>query len=358
MKTVFFNNKSLWTIFILLSWTLTTAQEQQRILTKNFPLTANGKVAIDNSYGSVKLKSWNKNEVAIEVKITVKGGNRERAEEFLDEIDIAFDNSENEVRAMTQLPNQNRSWWKSWSFFGTKSLNYSIDYLVQMPQTAQLDIDNAYGNIYLDETDGAAQLECSYGRLDIGKLNHPQNTIDLAYAPSSSIDFINGGRIEADYSGLEIEQANRLVYEADFTKGNFGQITSLNFDADYGSLSIEEVASLVGEADYLTVRVDHLEEELDISMDYGSLSVTQIEASAKEVSVTADYTGIKLGADVNWPFSFTIETEYAGFRTDFPLDFSRKIIDGSEHNYQGKHLDGKNQLTLKADYGSIKLTKN
>ena len=358
MKTVFYNPKGFLMAFIVFGLSIMHAQELQRSINKNFPLKAGGKLHIDNSYGTVKLNSWDKNEVAIEVTISVKGGTSERAEELLEDIDILFNTSTDEVRAITQLPEKNRSWWKSFRFFGVSKLDYSIDYLVQMPQAAELHIDNAYGNIYLDETDGITQLECAYGRLEVGKLNHSENNIELAYAPSSEIDLINGGHIEADYSGLTIGRANTLIYAADYSKSSFGQIENLNFEADYGSLSIDEVNTLKGEADYLTIKVNNLAQELDINMDYGSLKVTHIEPSARYISIRADYTGIKLGADTNWDFSFIIETEYAGFRTDFPLDYSRKIIESSEHYYKGKHLSGENQLTIKADYGSIKLTQN
>ncbi|MGB1448276.1 MAG: hypothetical protein ACPG8F_00390 [Flavobacteriaceae bacterium] len=358
MKTAF-NLKKSWVIFALLgSISFLQAQEYQRTINKNFSLNPEGKVSIKNSYGTVKLNSWDKDEVAIEVTITVKTKNENKAEEIFENMDIIFDATATEVSARTQLPHHNRSWWSSWSFFGTNNLNYSIDYLVQMPKSAQLAIHNSYGNIYLDETDGQAQLKCDYGRIDIGKLNHPDNSISIAYATSSEIDYINGGKIKADYSGISIEQAQEIIYDADYTKGKFGHIKTLDFRTDYGSLGVEEVETFLGQADYITLKIGQLKKALKVNMDYGSLSIDQIEASTEEVSVTADYTGIRLGAAPDWDFAFTIETDYAGFKTDFPLDYSRKELDGSDRFYKGQHGSGKNQLSLRADYGNIKLTQN
>ena len=93
-------------------------------------------------------------------------------------------------------------------------------------------------------------------------------------------------------------------------------------------------------------------------MDYGSVRVERIETSSKKIEINADYAGIKLGADPDWDFEFTVETEYAGFKTDFPLDYKKKIIESTDRFYQGQHGNGINLLNLNAEYGSIKLTQN
>ena len=358
MKTVFYKHYPLLTLCLFLCIQLMSAQTVERKITKNFPLSPNGKLAIDNSYGTVKLNSWDKDEVAIEVIIKVNASSEERAEDALENIEIDFDASADLVRATTLLEKNKTSWWSGWSFFGVKRLDYSINYLVQMPKTAALDIENDYGNIYLDETDGATQLSCAYGRLEVGKLNHTRNEIEIAYAPNSEIEFVNEAVIEADYSGLKIDQANKIEYDADYSKSSFGLVAILDFEADYGSLRLDEGNILIGEADYLTIKIGRLSSKLDLDMDYGSLSVEEIATSTKEVTVQADYTGIRLGADPDWDFAFTIETEYAGFKTDFPLDYRKKIIESTDRYYQGKHRNGINQLNLSADYGSIKLTQN
>jgi RNA polymerase sigma factor (sigma-70 family) len=252
-----------------------------------------------------------------------------------------------------------------------KAIHYSLNEAVLIDTTTEennneqqkqlqqgLDIENDYGNIYLGETDGATRLSCAYGRLEVGRLNHTRNEIEITYAPNSEIEYVNEAVIEADYSGLKIDQANIIEYDADYSKSSFGLVAILDFEADYGSLRLDEGNTVIGEADYLTIKIGRLSSKLDLDMDYGSLSVEEIAASTKEVTVQADYTGIRLGADPDWDFAFTVETEYAGFKTDFPLDYRKKIIESTDRYYQGKHRNGINQLNLSADYGSIKLTQN
>ena len=356
MKTLYFNKPLL---YLLLSTSfLLGAQTVERSIRKDFPLSAKGKLVIDNSYGTVKLNSWDKEKVSIEVIIKVNTENQEQAREALENIEVDFEHSVNLVQAITIFPENNRSWWKNWSFFGTKKLDYSINYLIQMPASAELAIDNEYGNIFIDQTDGLAALSCAYGTLEAGQLNHPKNRIKLDYSPNSEIEFVNGASIEADYSVLSIIKANKIDYIADYTKSTFGQMGTVNFSADYGSLSLKEVNRLIGKADYLSIKIGSLNTALDLGMDYGSLKVAQIESSTKEVFINADYTGIRLGIDPDWDFAFSVTTEYAGFKYDFPLNMKKKIIETTDHFYQGQYRSGKNQLKINANYGGIKLSQN
>ena len=254
MKTTYFNTCLALVLCISLSW-LVQAQAAKRSIQKNFPLPANGKVRIDNRYGSVKLAPWNKEEVQLRINIKVDAGKLERSEEIMEGIEIEFDTSTNAVSAITHIGENSYSWWNNWNLFRSSNINYSIDYVVQLPQSASMDIDNDYGGIFVEVTDGPAQLACAYGSIEVGELNHPDNDIDLQYAPDSHIDFIQGGNIVADYSGLSVNKAGKLQYDADYSKSEFEAVERLDFDADYGKLSVGKAATIEGEADYLSIKI-------------------------------------------------------------------------------------------------------
>lgn len=334
------------------------AQEAERSINRSFPLNANGKIMIDNSYGAVKLNSWNKNEVNIQVTIMVDAGNEKKSSDILTDITIDLTSDPSLVKAITRLPHQNRSWWKSWGILGYGRVDYTIDYLVQFPKSAAIEIINRYGSIYLDEIDGKADLNCAYGKIDLGELNHKDNKIKIQYASKSHIAFISGGTIAADYSSLQIDQAQTLTYDADYTKSYIKNISSFGFNADYGSLTIEDAQAVRGNADYLTLSIGTIGQALELNMDYGGLEVDLIQASTEYVSLETDYVGIKLGADPNWTFAFLIDTNYADFKTDIDLDYSKKIIKNTSGTYQGIYQKGNHQLNISSDYGGIKLYQN
>jgi len=345
-------------LFLLLFSFIGNAQEAERIINKSYPLASNGNLSLSNSYGNMTLNHWDKDEVKIQITVTVEGGSQERAEELLENITFDFEASPSSVSAKTRLPDQTGSWWKNWSFFGSKSIDYSIDYVVQHPKSVNVNLSNSYGSIFIDELDGKANIRCSYGKLAAEHLNHEGNEIDLQYSPGSTIEYLKSGTIEVDYSGITIENAETISLDADYSKCSFKRVNDLDFEADYGSLSVDEISVLSGDADYLSIKVGSLSKALDVSMDYGGLKVENIQASTEKIDINSDYSGISLGADADWAFNFVIETEYAGFKTDFPLNYRKKIIESTDRYYEGNHKNGSNSLKISADYGAVKLNQN
>lgn len=358
MKTKYFKSTTALLLLALSLGLIGQAQEAERNIQKNFPLPANGEVRIDNRYGSVKLSPWDKEEVQLIVNIKVDAGNQERSEEVLEEIEIEIEPTTNAISATTYIGENNRSWWSNWNVFRSNNINYSIDYVIQLPQSASMNIKNAYGDIFVDVTDGPATLDCSYGSIEVGELNHPDNSIEIQYAPNSHIDFIRGGRIVADYSGLSIEKAGKLQYDADYSKSEFDELDQIDFEADYGKLGIGKANVIEGDADYLSIKIGQLHQVLDLNMDYGGIQVRDIRATTERVRLSTDYTGINLEASAEWEFKFEVKTEYANFKSDFPLDYHKKIIETTDRYYSGTHRSDKNTLDISADYGSVKLYKH
>ncbi len=349
-------------IFLLLLLVLFSfngnAQKAERIINKSYPLESEGILSLSNSYGNMTLNQWDKEEVKIQITVTVEGGSQDRAEELLKNITFDFEASPSLVSVKTQLPHQTGSWWKNWSLFGSKSIDYSIDYVVQHPKSANVNLSNSYGSIYTDELDGKASIRCSYGKLVAERMNHEDNQIDLQYSPGSTIDYFKSGTIEIDYSGISIETAETISLDADYSKCIFERLNDLDFEADYGSLRIGEISVLKGDADYVAIKVGSLSKALKLNMDYGGLTIENIQSSTENIDITSDYSGINLGADPDWAFNFSVKTEYAGFKTDFPLDYRKKIIESTDRYYEGNHKNGSNELKISADYGAVKLNQN
>ena len=80
----------------------------------------------------------------------------------------------------------------------------------------------------------------------LGELHASNNELDFDYTSNSTIDFIKGGIINADYSDFEIEKAGQIELNADYTNSYFNSVTVLNFNNDFGKMNLENVAILKG----------------------------------------------------------------------------------------------------------------
>ncbi len=331
--------------------------EKSKTLKREFNVSADALVKINNKYGNVDVITWDQNRVVIEVKITVKGSSEDNVMSKLDNITVDFDGSKNLVSAKTIIEKSSSSWF-NWN---SSNVNFQIDYKVKMPVTNKASLYNDYGSISLNELKGKAEINCDYGKILIGSLFHADNEINIDYTNNSVIEFINGGTINADYSDLIVEKAKKIDLVADYTSTGFENIEDLTFNCDYGKLKVENGNSVSGNGDYLTMRFGSIYKKLVIDADYGSIVIDNLKSAFKKVSITSDYTGVKMGIDMQASFDYLVELSYGGFSNDLQnVTNLKKVVKSNSKYYEG-FVNNENSgasINIDSDYGGVKLYNN
>ncbi|MCI2229683.1 hypothetical protein MC378_10945 [Polaribacter sp. MSW13] len=225
--------------------------EKNKTIKKIFTVNPNATVAISNRYGDLNITTWKENRVEIEVIITVKGEDLDDVEAKFNSINIAFNASPSLVEAETifEKTKSNWSWWKK-----SKNVNYKINYIVKMPKSNAVNLENDYGSIYLDNLKGKANIDCDYGKIYLGELSANNNNINLDYCSSSSILYMKSGTINADYSKITIEKSDQLKVTADYSTIILDKAGTVNFNSDYGSIVIDDAENINGNSDYVSMR--------------------------------------------------------------------------------------------------------
>ena len=332
--------------------------KKSKTIRKEFNVTADNTVAIDNKYGDLTITSWSENRVSIVVTVTVKSKSEDRVEEKLNDISISFNKTDTHVYATTNIKSR-----KNWSFFafGSKeNVDFRIDYEIKIPITNNLDLENDYGNIYIDKLTGSCTLNCDYGGIHLGELHNKTNTINMDYGQSSDIDFINSGKINSDYSRLSIEKANRIDLKADYSHFEIGTIKKIKYRNDYGSLKIDKVQELEGNGDYLSLKVRELGKSFNVDCDYGSIRIYGLQSGFEQLIIAASYTGIRLGVASDCSFDFDTTTSYADISFgNLDVDFTFKEDKMFTKHYKGNINRGSTNSILKinSSYGGIKLSR-
>ncbi|WP_343329991.1 hypothetical protein [Polaribacter staleyi] len=329
--------------------------EKNKVVKKVFAVNADAKVALNNKYGNLNITTWDKNSVEIEVTITIQGDDLEDVEDTFSTINIAFNSSASLVEAKTIISNKK----SSWSWFGkSKSINYKINYVVKMPRSNSVDLNNDYGNIYLDNLEGRAVINCDYGKVAIGNLFARDNDINLDYSPSSTIHFIKSGNVNIDYSKLNIEASEQIKINSDYSSTKLEKAGSVHFNCDYGSISIEEADNINGNSDYVSMRFGTVKKNLTIETDYGSLTVKNLAKGFENVDINGEYAGIRINVDPDAVFDFIIDLEYAGFsRDDDKIELFKSISKSTKKYYEGKFGKGNTNSKLKitSQYGGVSI---
>lgn len=331
---------------------------KEKRIKKEYTVNPDAKLVIDNSYGNVTMVSWNENRIVIEVLVKTNGNDEDQVQDKLDEIDVRFEGSPSYVSAKTTFEkSSSRSWWNSWK---NNNVNMEIHYTVKLPATNMVDISNDYGGINIDRLEGNAKISCDYGKITIGELLAENNYLNFDYTKNSTIGFMKSGRINADYSSFILERGGNIELNADYSKSEFGQIGNLNYNCDYGSVITRETNDVIGRGDYISAKIGIVHGDLNINADYGSIRVEELASDAGDVVVQSDYTGIKIGYNSQYNFTFNIKLEYAGLSGKEDLTFNKERVESSDKYYEGYRGSSTtdNNININSEYGGVTLFKN
>jgi hypothetical protein len=328
---------------------------KEKKLHKEYNVSANATVKIDNSYGDIDIITWNENRVVIDVTITTNGNDEDKVIKKLEGIDVMFDSSTNLVSAKTKF-NNDKSWWN----WGNNNVNMKINYVIKMPMSNNVDLENDYGNINLDKLIGRAEIDCDYGKITTKELMADNNVLSFDYTKNSYFEYIKSGKIDADYSSFTVGKTNNLIIDADYTKSDIEIAEDVTYKCDYGSLTVGKANNVKGDGDYLTVRLGDIYKNVSINADYGSLKIDNMTANAGNIDITSDYMKITIGYSEGYNFNFDIDLTYGSLRDSDGFEFSKRNEKSSSKYYSGYYgnSNSKNRIKIESDYGSVTFKKN
>lgn len=136
------------------------ASDQRGALTEEFhqtyPITADGRVELDNINGPVHISSWDRSEVKVDA---VKYAD---TKEKLDEAKIEVESGKDYVSIRTRYPDHDHSWSR-----GSHNNPASVEYTLTVPRTARLDeINLVNGSLDVAGVGGEVRASCVNGRLE------------------------------------------------------------------------------------------------------------------------------------------------------------------------------------------------
>jgi hypothetical protein len=334
------------------------AQEVTKEFHKEFNVTQNTTLNINNKYGDVVVQKWDKDQVVIDVKVTVELPNREKAEKLISYIDVQFNESGDAVSAKTVIDDKfNFTGW------GGDSRRFSIDYNVKMPAGITLVLANRYGNTEIDELSGQVLLDIKYGNLTAGKLTRgnvkPLSKVNIAYG-KGNIDEAGWLDLVIRYVGsMEVTKSQAILLDSKYSKLSLGETSSVVGESKYDNLRIESIKNLVLENGYTETNIGTLTKKLSYIGSYGSFSVEAIPPEFEEINVETRYMGVRLGISESASYNLEAEVSYGGLKyNEDNFRIQKRIVENNSTELSG--IAGKSEspsakVKVSASYGSVRL---
>jgi len=291
--------------------------EKRRTIDKSYKVSKTDLLDIENRFGKVQVNTWSKNEMRVKVDVIARAATDGKAQEILDNIKIIEIREGSTISFKTEMSPMRIS--------GNSQKSFEVNYTIFMPSGNPVAVNNTYGDVYLADLQGKADITVKYGTLKSERMSNSGNSVKLSYG-SGNCGFINGGNIQVSYSDFNLSGTNGLQ----------------------------------GSSKYSDFKIGNLGEELNLEVKYGTFKVDKVSKGIRRISLDSGFTPIALNFEDNTTFKFDVSVQFGDFKVDKSLiniTSSDKDYTSAEYkgNFGGASSTG--LVTITSKYGDVKFTQ-
>ncbi len=273
---------------------------KKKSVNKSYNVSASDKLNIQNSFGSVEVHVWDRNEIKIDVNIEVSANSEALAQKMLDRISIADDKTGKGISFETKMKDVNNTKDEK----STMEINYSIS----MPAGNPLKVDNSFGSTTVPDFRGEVDLTSKFGSLTTGNL--------------------------VNIKGIHVE----------FGKANLTNITSAPVTIKFSKAVISKLSG-----------------DIKMNLEFCSNVRLNLDNNLSSLDLKTSYSTVNLKPIGSLPASYNISTSFGSFKNTSDVKFSsdedkdddNKYSPKFDHLYSGKSGSGSIPVKVKSSFGKI-----
>lgn len=285
---------------------------KQRLINKNYTITADDKLEIDNQFGNVVVSTWDKNEITVDIEISARAATEEKAQEIMNKIDVKDGREGHTIWFKTKVGEirngKNKERDEEWNHKGERG--FYIDYVIHMPAANRLDISNSFGKTEVPAFKGLVTLTSKFGSLEAGKLENVDQ-IDVEFGKAEITSVSNG----------------KIIFKFN-ERSHIGKVDG-------------------------TVK---------INSEFSQNVQFVVADNINELSVVESYSGVRLVVNKDLSAQFDVHTSFGKFHneSDFNINEAKEDKDDwgphFDKDYSGKSGDGRAKIRIKSSFGSVRLS--
>jgi len=271
---------------------------KNKSVNKSYNVSSSDKLNIQNSFGDVKVTTWNKNEIKVDVSVEVSANSDVLAQKIIDGISVADSKSGNDISFKTSIKGVNNS-------HGEKS-TMKVNYEISMPASSPLHITNEFGATVLPDYRGEVDLSSKFGSLTTGSLSNVKS-------------------VNVEFGKAKIESASN------------------------GSVSIK----------YSSAEIGKLVGNIKLNLEFSSATKINIDNGLTGLDAKVSYSTVNFKPSGDLSATYTISTSFGNFKNRTNIKFDGDDEDNGDrgpkfdHNYNGKSGSGTVPVKIKSSFGKV-----
>jgi len=348
-------------------------QEYSKVIKKETKFSPYGTVSLNNKYGKIEVESWDKNRVKVAVKIFVRADSEHQAQQVFDRINLSFAESSGALAVATAIRENNQDWW----FWGASENqdDYTIDYKVYVPASAQVDIQNRHGDIYVKQINGKVNISVQHGNVySSGALKSASLSVEDGHVYIEKVDLLRAdlrhakvilkeaGSLELNsrFSELHLKRAGEVICRTRYDTYKLENVGRFVNDGSYDDIEIEIAGEVDMRSKLSELYIEEVNTSLDLHIDSSSVRTRRIGPSFREVDLSGKFTDFRIGIPNLKQYKVDAVTNYAGIRYPKEMIIVHKNEQGTTYELQG-HVGREaapRVIRARLNYGSLKLEED
>ncbi|WP_422080287.1 hypothetical protein [Ulvibacterium sp.] len=302
-------------LFVLMALVLyghyTQAQEEvSKQLRETYEMTNSGELYLENKYGDVTITGWDRDNVSITVDITVTHRKLENAKNLLDRISLNIREIEDFITVTSEIAEKNTGFFARYfnkaNPFDFDRSNVQIDYTIQLPENAELDITNKFGDVIIGDWSGKLKATVEHGDVWV---NEDINNADviLRYGKLRT-KTINYGNIRVKNGSVDIEESKDLRINSSGTDIEIDRVSSLEIYSSKDEITIGEVGAVNGDLRFTNMQLNTIEDLINLTMKIADFRVSNVRSPDATLVIDQESSEVSLTvSDFSFRFDATLE---------------------------------------------------
>lgn len=309
--------------------------DDSKVINRSFAVEENAEVEISNKYGDVVITIGTTDSVVVRVEIKAYSEKLDRVGELMQMVNVNFSAGTDYVDVYTEWGKNTSTIKKSMAdlarVLGGNS-RIEINYFVQIPTSAELEISNKFGNISVPSLTEALRVDLSHGNFRAKKLSNLKK-LEMSYG-KANIKEIKKGNLDLKFTDLKLDKAGKVTISASSGEVEIEEANHLNLTVKHGSAELEEVDELLINSTLSEIDIEKLNVSLSGIMKYGEFTIDEIGTNFTSIEITSSLASIDLGFNNQIAFEYDVTLNH-GKGMHLPSNnnnniSSRKTIDKNE----------------------------
>lgn len=290
-------------------------------------------VKVHNKYGDIKLVHWNKQKVHMAIEIVANASTEKEAIDFMS--GLSLDKSDGlkvnmDCQAIKTVKANNEKTF------------LRVNILVSVPPSANLEIENARGEVFIPEHVGTIQLQQKYGTLFSKALSNPNNRLDLNYGKAYL---------------TSIENANIKTYKTEVVCDALVNSSLVN---EFGTVKIKEASNIQFNGKYTQGYISHLRKKCSVKLEYSeNFSLGTVSQQIEELELITSYSSVDLPICRKSKFDMMVECKNSSLDVSYK-EMAAALNTKSRKNLQEKITLGSNatdpsKIIILAENGRVNI---